>query len=155
MSSQDSVPSSVPIMHTVLRWSVILTVIIAVVGGVIGWFIAGWPGTWSAVVAAGVVLMFTAVTAISIIFAARMPSTFFMAVILGAWLVKLLAFLGVLAVVRAFDFTHDWMLWSTMLVALVGHLAIDVIVVLRSRQPYVSDVQLPESEETRPSTDNT
>lgn len=143
MSTANSVPSSVPIMRTVLRWSIILTIAVAVIGGVVGWFVAGWPGVWSAVIAAAVVLLFTAVTAVSIIFAAKMPSTYFMAVILGAWLLKLIAFIGVLAIVRAFDFTNDWMLWGTMLVALVGALAIDVIVVLRSRQPYVSDVELP------------
>lgn len=143
MSTENSVPSSVPIMRTVLRWSLYLTIAVAVVGGLVGWFVASWAGVWSAVIAAGVVLMFTAVTAISIIFAARMPSTYFMGVILGAWLLKLVAFIGVLAVVRAFEFTHDWMLWSTMLVALVGALTIDVVAVLRSRQPYVSDVELP------------
>ncbi|MDJ1369877.1 hypothetical protein [Gulosibacter molinativorax] len=143
MSPDNSVPSSVPIMRKVLRWSLILMIAVAVVGGIVGWFVAGWSGVWSAVVAAAVVLLFTAVTAISIIFAAKLPSTYFMAVILGAWLLKLIAFVGVLAVVRAFDFTHDWMLWSTMLVALVGALAIDVVVVLRSRQPYVSEVDLP------------
>ncbi|KAB1643579.1 hypothetical protein [Gulosibacter chungangensis] len=143
MSTDNSVPSSVPIMHTVLRWSIILTVAVALVGGLVGWFVAGWSGVWSAVIAAAVVLLFTAVTAISIIFAAKMPSTYFMAVILGAWLLKLIAFIGVLAIVRAFDFTHDWMLWGTMLAALVGALAIDVVVVLRSRQPYVSDIELP------------
>lgn len=148
MSTDNSVPSSVPIMRAVLRWSIILTVAVAAIGGVIGWFVAGWEGVWSAVIAAAVVLMFTAVTAISIIFAAKMPSTYFMGVILGAWLLKLVAFIGVLAVVRAFDFTHDWMLWSTMLVALVGALAIDLVVVLRSRQPYVSDVQLPGPEKS-------
>lgn len=143
MSTENSVPSSVPIMQTVLRWSIFLTIAVAVLGGIVGWFVAGWSGVWSAVIAAGVVLLFTAVTAVSIIFAAKMPSTYFMAVILGAWLLKLVAFIGVLAIVRAFDFTHDWMLWGTMLVALVGALAIDVVVVLRSRQPYVSDVELP------------
>lgn len=143
MSTDNSLPSSVPIMRTVLRWSIILAIAVAGIGGIIGWFVASWPGVWSAVIAAAVVLLFTAVTAISIIFAAKMPSTYFMAVILGAWLLKLVAFIGVLAIVRAFSFTHDWMLWGTMLVALVGALAIDVVVVLRSRQPYVSDVELP------------
>jgi hypothetical protein len=50
---------------------------------------------------------------------------------------------ALVALVKAFDFTHDWVLWSTMMAAMVGQLAIDVIVVQRSRQPYVSDVKLP------------
>jgi hypothetical protein len=88
-------------------------------------------------------LAFTGLTVLSIILAARFDPMFFIAVILGMWILKFIAFLGVLAIVKAFDFTHDWMLWSTMMAAMVGQLAIDIIVVQRSRQPYVSDVALP------------
>lgn len=143
MSTPDNTPTSVPVMKRVLKWSLLLTLAIAVVGGVVGYFVAGMPGVWSALVAAGVTLLFTGLTVLSIILAARFDPMFFIAVILGMWILKFIAFLGVLAIVKAFDFTHDWMLWSTMMAAMVGQLAIDVVVVQRSRQPYVSDVQLP------------
>lgn len=132
-------------MRTVLRYSVMLVAAIAVIGSVIGWFVAGWPGVVSAIIAAAVALMFAGVTALSIIFAARFDSGMFMAVILGAWILKLIAFLAVLAIVKQLKVTHDWMLWGTMVAAMIGQLAIDVIVVLRSRQGYVSDVELPRS----------
>ncbi len=143
MTSSTNPPTSVPVMRRVLRWSLLLTLAIAVIGGVIGYFVADWPGVWSALVAAGVTLLFTGLTVLSIILAARFDPMFFIAVILGMWILKFIAFLGVLAIVKAFDFTHDWMLWSTMMAAMVGQLAIDIIVVQRSRQPYVSDVALP------------
>lgn len=143
MSTPDNTPTSVPVMKRVLKWSLLLTLAIAVVGGVVGYFVAGMPGVWSALVAAGVTLLFTGLTVLSIILAARFDPMFFIAVILGMWILKFIAFLGVLAIVKAFDFTHDWMLWSTMMAAMVGQLAIDVVVVQRSRQPYVSDVKLP------------
>ncbi len=143
MSTPDNTPTSVPVMKRVLKWSLVLTLAIAVVGGVVGYFVAGMPGVWSTLVAAGVTLLFTGLTVLSIMLAARFDPMFFIAVILGMWILKFIAFLGVLAIVKAFDFTHDWMLWSTMMAAMVGQLAIDVVVVQRSRQPYVSDVKLP------------
>lgn len=143
MSTPDNTPTSVPVMKRVLKWSLLLTLAIAVVGGVVGYFVAGMPGVWSTLVAAGVTLLFTGLTVLSIMLAARFDPMFFIAVILGMWILKFIAFLGVLAIVKAFDFTHDWMLWSTMMAAMVGQLAIDVVVVQRSRQPYVSDVKLP------------
>ena len=132
-------------MRTVLRYSVILVGIIALVGGIVGWFVAGAPGLVSAIIAAAVALMFAGVTALSVILAARVDTGMFMAVVLGAWILKLIAFLAILAIVKQLNFTHDWMLWSTMVAAMVGQLAIDAIVVLRARHGYVSDVELPGS----------
>lgn len=138
-----SQPSSVPVMKRVLRWSLVLTVAIAIIGGIIGWFVAGWAGVWSAVVAALLALLFTGVTVVSVILAARMDSILFMGVILGAWILKLLVFLGVLAIVKQLDFTNNWMLWSCMVAAIIGHLVIDVLVVASSRMGAVSDVKMP------------
>lgn len=147
MSQPHDQPTSVPIMREVLKWSLVLTAAIAVVGGLIGWFVAGWPGAWSAIVAAVLTLLFTGVTELSIILAARFDPIYFVAVILGAWILKFLVFLGALALVKQLAFTHDWMLWSCMVVAMLGQLAIDVIVVSRSRQGHVSDVRLPGDED--------
>lgn len=143
MTATSNIPSSVPVMQRVLKWSLLLTLVIALVGGVAGYFVAGWSGVWSALVAAGVTLLFTGLTVLSVILAARFDPMFFIAVLLGMWILKLIAFLGVLAVVKAFGFTHDWMLWATMMAALLGQLVIDIIVVQRSRQAYVSDAVLP------------
>ncbi|SJM57703.1 hypothetical protein [Gulosibacter sp. 10] len=143
MSIENKEPTSVPVMRSVLRWSVILTVAVAVLGAVIGWFVAEWAGVWSGLIGALLVLLFSGVTALSIILAARFDPIYFVVVILAGWTLKLIVFIGVLAVVRAFDFTHDWMLWGTMLAALLAQLAVDVVVVLRSRQPYASEVELP------------
>ena len=136
-------PTSVPILRRVLRWSLILTAAIALVGGIVGWFVVGWPGLWSALVAAGITLLFTGVTALSIMLAAKFDPIFFVAVILGAWVLKFLVFLGVLALVKQLGFTDQWMLWSCMVAAMVGQLLVDVLVVARSRQGYVSDTTLP------------
>ncbi|WP_201517124.1 hypothetical protein [Gulosibacter hominis] len=136
-------PASVPVMKRVLRWSLVLTAAIAVVGGIVGWFVAGWAGVWSAVVAALLAMLFTGVTVVSVILAARFDAVMFMGIILGAWILKLLVFLGVLAIVKQLDFTHDWMLWSCMVVAIIGHLTIDLLVVASSRLGAMSDIKLP------------
>lgn len=136
-------PASVPVMKRVLRWSLALTAAIAVVGGIVGWFVAGWAGVWSAVVAALLAMLFTGVTVVSVILAARFDAVMFMGIILGAWILKLLVFLGVLAIVKQLDFTQDWMLWSCMVVAIIGHLVIDLLVVASSRLGSMSDIKLP------------
>lgn len=125
------------IMRRVLVWSAWLTLAIAVIGGIVGFFIADWSGVWSALVAAGLTLIFTGLTVVSVILAARFDTFMFLAVIMGMWIVKFIAFIAILALVKQLGFTHDWMLWSTMVAAIVGQLAIDVIVVQRSRQPVV------------------
>lgn len=141
--SLDTEPTSAPIMRTILRWSLLLTLVIAVIGGIVGALVAGWPGVWSAVCAAVLTLLFTGVTSLSVLLANRFDTIYFMVIILGAWILKFLVFLGALALVKQLDFTSPWILWSCMVVAIVGQLAIDVVVVLRSRQGYVSDVRLP------------
>ena len=140
--NQRSVPSSVPIFRRVLFWSALAAVAVAVLGGIAGVLLAGVSGLLSALLGAGVTLLFAGVTVLSLLLAARLDTIYFMAVILGAWLCKMVLVLGILLAVRGAAFVEPWVLWGTMVAGVVATLAVDVVCVLRSRLPAVSDIAL-------------
>lgn len=135
-------PTSVPVFRRVLRWSAVVAAIVAVVGGLIGFFVAGWPGVVSALIGAAITLVFAGITVLSLILAARVDTLYFMAVILGAWLLKFVLFLGVLFAIKGQPFIHDWMLWGSVVAAVIGTLIVDVACVVTARLGHVSDVKL-------------
>ncbi len=141
-------PSSTPVFQTVLRWGLILAAAIAVVGGIVGLLAAGTPGLVSALIGALIGGLFLAVTAASILFANRLskgdmlhPAYF--GIILGAWLIKFVLFLVIVFLLREQPWIDGTVLFLTLVAGVLGTLAIDVIVVARSRIPYASDVTLP------------
>lgn len=140
--SSATEPTSVPVFKRVLKWSAIVALAVAVVGGVIGYLVAGMPGLVSALIGAAMTLVFAAITVLSLILAARLDTMYFMAVILGAWLLKFILFLGTLFAIRGQPFIHDWMLWGSLVAAVIGTLAVDVICVVTARIGHVSDVSL-------------
>jgi hypothetical protein len=141
-------PSSTPVFQSVLRGGLVLAVAIAVVGGVIGFLAAGTPGLISALIGALIGGLFLAVTAASILFANRLSNgdmlhPAYFGIILGAWLLKFVLFLVMVFLLREQPWIDGTVLFLTLVAGVLGTLAIDVIVVARSRIPYVSDVTLP------------
>jgi hypothetical protein len=141
-------PSSTPVFQSVLRGGLVLAVAIAVVGGVIGFLAAGTPGLVSALIGALIGGLFLAVTAASILFANRLSNgdmlhPAYFGIILGAWLLKFVLFLVMVFLLREQPWIDGTVLFLTLVAGVLGTLAIDVIVVARSRIPYVSDVSLP------------
>jgi hypothetical protein len=147
-------PSSTPVFQSVLRLGLVLAVAIAVIGGLVGFLAAGTPGLVSALIGALIGGLFLAVTAASILFANRLskgdmlhPAYF--GIILGAWLIKFVVFLVIVFVLREQPWIDGTVLFLTLVAGVLGTLAIDVIVVARSRIPYVSDVTLPGEDDRR------
>jgi len=141
-------PSSTPVFQSVLRGGLVLAAAIAVVGGVIGFLAAGTPGLISALIGALIGGLFLAVTAASILFANRLSNgdmlhPAYFGIILGAWLLKFVLFLVMVFLLREQPWIDGTVLFLTLVAGVLGTLAIDVIVVARSRIPYVSDVTLP------------
>lgn len=137
-----SEPTSVPVFKRVLKWSAAVALAVAVVGGAIGLIVAGVPGLVSALIAAALTLVFAGITVLSVILAAHLDTMFFLGIILGAWLLKFILFLGTLFAIRDQPFIHDWVLWGSLVAAVIGTLAVDVICVVTGRIGHVSDVQL-------------
>jgi hypothetical protein len=122
--------------------------VIALVGGIVGFLAVGTPGLVSALFGALVGGLFLAVTAASILFANRLSNgdmlhPAYFGIILGAWLLKFVLFLVIVFVLRDQPWIDGTVLFLTLVAGVLGTLAIDVVVVARSRVPYVSDVMLP------------
>lgn len=135
--------TAAPIMKKVLVYGAILAVAIAVVGSVIGYFVAGGSGVASALVGTALAVVFLAITALSILIAGKYSITVFFGIVMGAWLLKFVLFLVIVFLLKDLPWVHTVVLFLSIVAGVVGTLVVDVVVIARSRMPYVSDVTLP------------
>lgn len=136
-----------PILGRAVKYGAILAVAIAVVGGVIGFLVAGTPGLVSAIIGALLTALFMGFTAGSIIVASRVTkddasSVLFYGIVLGAWLLKFVVFIVIMIALRNQPFIAPFVMFISILAAVIGSLVVDVLAFVRSRVPYV-DVALP------------
>lgn len=136
-----------PALTAVVRKSATLTVIlgaiVAVVGGAIGWFV-GAPdrsvdGLLSALVGAGLAVVFAVITALSLWLGSRFGGVSFLGIVMGGWLVKIVVFMGLLALVAQASFVVKPVLFGSIVAAILGSLAADTYAAMRTRVPYVDD----------------
>lgn len=144
-------PSSNKVFAAILRYDALLAAVIAVVGGVIGYIVVGWPGAISALVGTLMVLVFAGITAASILVANRfiaspLYTTLFFVIVLGSWMLKFVLFIVLVLLLRGQPWLNDMVLFLSIVVAVLGTLVVDVVVVARTRMSYVSDVRLPSGE---------
>jgi hypothetical protein len=144
------VNSAMPVLKNVLKYGGILGAVIAVVGSVVGYLVDGGVGLVSALIGAVLAVVFLGVTAASILAANKLAhsdflSPIFFIVVLGGWLLKFAVFLVALILLTDQPWVNNVVLLLTVIVGVVGSLVVDVLVIARSRQPYV-DVALPGDE---------
>lgn len=141
-------PTSDRVFRRTLGWSAVVTVALAVLGAVVGWFVADMPGMVSAL--SGIILaaVFLAMTALTILIANRwygdaLYIPIFFGGVLGGWLLKLVLFFIVMAILKDQEWMMPMIFFIAVVVAIMFTLVIDVVVMLRTRLPYVSDAVLP------------
>lgn len=128
------------IFRSALRATLVLLVVVAVVGVGAGYLIAGTEGVWGALMGVGVTLLFSGTTIWSMIFTAdKSPSTT-MAVVMGAWLAKMVVLIAILATVGQSDGFHRTVFAVIVLVGVVGSAALDMYAVAKGREPYTTPV---------------
>jgi hypothetical protein len=142
--------SSAPLFVRVLRYGGLFAGAVAVVGGLIGLLVGGVPGLVAGLLGAVLAAIFLGLTAVSILVAGRVTagdpgSPVFFGIVLGAWFLKLLVFLGVVIWLRTQTWLNPWVFFFTVIVAVIGSLLLDVVAFQRTRTPYV-DVELPGEE---------
>jgi hypothetical protein len=140
--------SAVPILKRILSYGGALALAIALIGGTIGFFVDGGRGVVSALLGTAIAFVFLAVTAGSILLGnsaskSDFLSPIFFSTVLGGWLVKFVLFLIILVAVRDQPWVNTVVMFVSMVAAVLGSLAVDVMVIARSRLPYVSDIALP------------
>ena len=140
--------SSNRLLRTTLLWSAIVTAGLAVVGAIVGFAVAGTSGLWSALAAVLLAAVFLGLTAGTILVANRwygdpLYTPIFFGAVMGGWIVKFALFIVVLFVLRRAPWLNGTVFFVALVVSVIASLAIDVVVMLRMRVPYVGDVSLP------------
>ncbi|WP_308468247.1 hypothetical protein [Rathayibacter soli] len=144
-----TVPTSNPVLKRALKYGALLALAIAVVMGVIGAIVAGGPGVVGALIGTAMALVFTGITAASILLANRFTGTdlfvgAFFGIVLGSWLIKFVVFIVLSIALKGQPWVNPLILFISIVAGVVGSLVVDVVVVARSRVPYASDVTLPQ-----------
>ncbi|MGV8884126.1 MAG: hypothetical protein ACOH1T_00870 [Microbacteriaceae bacterium] len=145
-----------PVLKRIVVWGALLGVAIAVIGSIIGIVIDGQRGLVSALVGAVIAFLFMAITAGSVLLAIRVgrgdilhPA--FFSIVLGGWLLKFIVFLVLIIVLKDQPWINTVVLFLTIVIGIAGSLIVDVVVIAKSRMPYVSDVALPGDADTEQS----
>jgi hypothetical protein len=123
------------------------TAIVVIVASVAGALVAELSGMLAALVGGAIGFVLLALTPLSIMwgFNAGRGSVLapgFFAVVLGVWMVKFIAFVAIIFLVGDIAALHRETLFLTIVASLLVALVSDLVVVIRSRMPYV-DVELP------------
>ena len=141
-------PSSTPVLRDALKYGLFLAGGIAIVGMVLGGIFAGWVGVTSALIGTLIAAVFLGITALSILIANRFIGSdlfvgLFFGIVLGGWIVKFVLFIVLAIVLKDQPWINAVVLFLSLIAGVIGSLVVDMIVVLRSRIPYVSDATLP------------
>ncbi|MBG6239667.1 fructose-specific phosphotransferase system IIC component [Mycetocola sp. CAN_C7] len=139
---------STAVFRTILVWGGLLTLAIAVLASGIGFLVDGTNGLVSALVGTLMSAVFLGITGASILFANRfygrdMYVPIFFGVVMGGWIVKFIVFLVLVVVLKEQTTLNTTVLFLSILASVIGGLVIDVVVIARSRIPYVSDAKEP------------
>ena len=135
------------VVRKVLFWGAIWTSLVGIVASVVGALVAELEGMLGALIGVGVGFAFLALTPLSIVWGLRagkgnILEPGFFAVVLGMWLAKFVIFLALVFWLGDLSFANRETLFLTIVASLLAGLTTDVVVVVRSRMPYV-EVALP------------
>ena len=119
----------------ILKQGALLIGAIAVLGGVIGFFVASVAGLASALIGAAMALVFVSMTALTVWLGGKLSLGGFFGVVLGGWIFKLLLFIGLVLVLKGATFIVGPILFICIVISVIGSLALDAIVVLKTRIP--------------------
>lgn len=125
------------IFVSALRASLVLLAVVAVLGVGIGALVAGESGVWGALLGVGVTVVFSGTTIWSMVYTAEKSPNTTMAVVLGAWALKMVLLVALLVPLGGMDFFHHAIFGIVVLVGVVGSAGLDMRSVVRGRQPYI------------------
>ncbi len=133
---------------------VVVTSIIAIVAATWGALVADLAGMLGALVGSALGFALLGLTPISIIWGFKLGkgdvlSPAFFSVVLGTWLLKFVVFLAAVFWLGDQEWLDRTALFLTIVAAVLAGLVTDLVVVARSRMPYVSDITLPGEEPTK------
>jgi hypothetical protein len=127
---------------------VVVTSVIAILAATAGALVSELAGMLGAFVGAGLGFALLGLTPLSIIWGFALGkgdvlSPGFFSVVLGTWLVKFIVFLAAVFWLGDQEWLDRTVLFLTIVASVLASLITDLVVVARSRMPYVSDISLP------------
>jgi hypothetical protein len=136
------------VVRTAFLSGLAMTSLVGFVAAIWGALVSDLPGVWGALVGASIALGLLGLTPLSILWGFRLGkgdvlSPGFFASVLGTWLIKFVVFLAAVFWLGDQGWLDRTVLFLTIVAALLVGLVTDLVVVARSRMPYVSDVSLP------------
>ncbi|MFM7029907.1 MAG: hypothetical protein ACKOWK_02430 [Micrococcales bacterium] len=123
------------LFRKVLAFSAALIAAIAVLAGGLGFLFAGTDGLVSALIGASIALLFSTLTALSVWLGGKLPLGGFYGVVMGGWLLKVVVFLAIIAVLKGASFINGPVLFFALVASIIGSLAIDSWLFLKARLP--------------------
>jgi hypothetical protein len=127
-------PSSTSeVFAAVLKQGLLLVALIAIIGGGLGVVFAGIAGLLSGLIGAGLALLFSTLTALSVKLGGKLSLGGFFGVVLGGWIVKMLGFIFIIALLKGATFIAGPVLFFTLVASILGTLVIDSLIVMKSR----------------------
>lgn len=134
---ERSVAAVRAVLRRALRHLLVLLGVLTVVGVAIGWAVSGPAGVWGALIGVGIAALFSGTTVLTHLRTADAPVTTTGAVILGAWLVKMVVIVALFAVLDDQQFYDRDVLVLVLVVGVLGSVYLDYLAVTAGRVPYV------------------
>ncbi len=127
---------------------VVVTSIIAIIAATAGALISGLAGMLGAFVGAALGYALLGLTPLSIMWGFKLGkgdvlSPGFFSAVLGTWLLKFVVFLAAVFWLGDQEWLDRLVLFITIVASVLASLVTDLVVVAKSRMPYVSDITLP------------
>jgi hypothetical protein len=127
---------------------VVVTSIIAIIAATAGALVSGLAGMLGAFVGAALGYALLGLTPLSIIWGFKLGkgdvlSPGFFSAVLGTWLLKFVVFLAAVFWLGDQEWLDRLVLFITIVASVLASLVTDLVVVAKSRMPYVSDITLP------------
>ncbi len=120
-----------------LRDMLVLVAVVTVLGVAVGYLVAALPGVWGALLGVAVTLLFSGTTVLSMLKTSDSSPTTLGAVILGAWLGKMVVLVALFALLRDQTFYDKGVFVAVVLVGVLGSALLDYRAVKQGRVPYV------------------
>lgn len=145
MTRSPKMLTSEEAMRRALVWNFVAAGAVAVGGAAVGGLLVGGIGVVSGLIGGAIAALLAGLTGLSILISGRYAGTpgyvlTFAALIMGGWFVKIVVFLAIALALRGQPWVQPTVLFLTVIVAVLVSLAVDAVVIMKSRVLYVSDV---------------
>ena len=122
-----------------IKLGLLLAIAIASVGSLVSAFTVGVSGIYAALIGAAISTSFSLMTILSVWFGGKLPLNAFYAMVLVGWLLKVVLFGVVLALLQGAQNFNGPVFFFAIVAGVMGGLAIDSWLVLKARIPTVGN----------------